>query len=246
MNQSQQQVAIVTGASRGIGAAIATRLSADGFAVVINYASRAAGAEALAASLNAAGGRAIAVQADVAYADQVRRLFDATEARLGKVDVLVNNAGILKMGPLDDSSDVLFDEQFAINTKGSFNTMREAAGRIRDGGRIVNLSSTLVALNLPGYGMYTATKAAVEALTQVFSKELRGRQVTVNAVAPGPVATELFKEGRTAEDIAAFAKMAPLERLGEPDDIARVVAFLAGPDGGWINGQILRANGGLA
>ena len=246
MNQSQQQVAIVTGASRGIGAAIATRLSADGFAVVLNYASRAAGAEALAASLNAAGGRAIAVQADVACADQVRRLFDATEARLGKVDVLVNNAGILKMGPLDDSSDVLFDEQFAINTKGSFKTMREAAGRIRDGGRIVNLSSTLVALNLPGYGVYTATKAAVEALTQVFSKELRGRQVTVNAVAPGPVATELFKEGRTAEDIAAFAKMAPLERLGEPDDIARVVAFLAGPDGGWINGQILRANGGLA
>ncbi len=246
MNQPQQQVAIVTGASRGIGAAIATRLSADGFAVVLNYASRAGDAEALAASLNAAGGRAIAVQADVAYADQVRRLFDATEARLGKIDVLVNNAGILKMGPLDDSSDLLFDEQFAINTKGSFNTMREAAGRIRDGGRIVNLSSTLVALNLPGYGVYTATKAAVEALTQVFSKELRGRQITVNAVAPGPVATELFKEGRTAEDIAAFAKMPPLERLGEPDDIARVVAFLAGPDGGWINGQILRANGGLA
>ena len=206
MNQPQQQVAIVTGASRGIGAAIATRLSADGFAVVLNYASRAGDAEALAASLNAAGGRAIAVQADVAYADQVRRLFDATEARLGKVDVLVNNAGILKMGPLDDSSDLLFDEQFAINTKGSFNTMREAAGRIRDGGRIVNLSSTLVALNLPGYGVYTATKAAVEALTRVFSKELRGRQVTVNAVAPGPVATELFKEGRTAEHIAAFAK----------------------------------------
>ena len=246
MNKPQQAVAIVTGASRGIGAAIAARLSADGFAVAINYASRAADAAALAATLNAAGGRAIAVQADVAHADQVRRLFDDTEARLGKVDVLVNNAGILKMAPLDDSSDALFEQQFAINTKGSFNTMREAAARLRDGGRIVNLSSTLVALNLPGYGVYTATKAAVEALTHVFAKELRGRQVTVNAVAPGPVATELFKDGKTAEEIAAFARMPPLERLGEPEDIAGVVAFLAGPDGGWINGQILRANGGLA
>jgi len=240
------RVAIVTGASRGIGAALARRLAQDGFAVVINYASSAAEAEALVADLKAQGQRAIAVKADVAKPDEVRALFDAAEAQLGRVDVLVNNAGVLKTTPLADTSDALYDQTFDINVRGTFNTLREAAKRLNDGGRIVNFSSSALAMNLPGYAIYNATKAAVESFTHVFAKELRGRQITVNAVAPGPVETELFTRGKTAEQIANFAKMPPLERLGQPDDIAGVVSFLVGPDAGWVNGQILRANGGIA
>ncbi|MGP0016109.1 SDR family oxidoreductase, partial [Pseudomonas sp.] len=175
----------------------------------------------------------------------VARLFDETEQQLGKVDVLVNNAGILKVLPLAQHSDELFEQTFAINTRGTFNTLREAATRMNDGGRIVNFSSSTVALNLPGYAVYIASKAAVESLTHVFSKELRGRQITVNAVAPGPVATELFLHGKSEEQIQTFAKMPPLERLGQPEDIAAVVSFLVSPAAGWVNGQILRANGGL-
>lgn len=242
----QPRVALVTGASRGIGAAIARRLASDGLAVAVNYASGAAQAEALVAELAASGARAIAVRADVADAGDVRRMFDAVEAQLGKVDVLVNNAGVLKTLPLAEHSDALFDQAFDINVRGTFHTLREAATRLNAGGRIVNFSSTVVALNLPGYAVYNATKAAVEAFTHVFAKELRGRGITVNAVAPGPIATSLFFEGKTEAQIEAFAKMPPLERLGQPEDIAAVVAFLAGPDGGWVNGQILRANGGLA
>jgi 3-oxoacyl-[acyl-carrier protein] reductase len=240
------QVAIVTGASRGIGAAVAQRLAQDGFAVAINYASSSAEADALVAELTAAGAKAIAVKADVSNADDVRRMFDVTEQQLGKVDVLVNNAGVLKTVPLADTSDALYDQTFDINVRGTFNTLREAAARMNDGGRIVNFSSTTLALNMPGYAIYNATKAAVEAFTQVFAKELRGRNITVNAVAPGPIATSLFLDGKTEEQIQAFAKMPPLQRLGQPDDIASVVAFLAGADAGWVNGQILRANGGLA
>lgn len=240
------RVAIVTGASRGIGAALARRLAQDGFAVVVNYASSAAEAEALVAELKAQGQRAIAIKADVAKPDEVRALFDATEAQLGRVDVLVNNAGVLKTTPLGDTSDALYDQTFDINVRGTFNTLREAAKRLNDGGRIVNFSSSALAMNLPGYAIYNATKAAVESFTHVFAKELRGRQITVNAVAPGPVETELFTRGKTEEQIANFAKMPPLERLGQPDDIAGVVSFLVGPDAGWVNGQILRANGGIA
>ncbi|MFM0720631.1 SDR family oxidoreductase [Paraburkholderia strydomiana] len=240
------QVAIVTGASRGIGAAVAQRLAKDGFAVAINYASSSAEADALVSELTAAGGKAIAVKADVSNADDVRRMFDVTEQQLGKVDVLVNNAGVLKTLPLADTSDALYDQTFDINVRGTFNTLREAAARMNDGGRIVNFSSTTLALNMPGYAIYNATKAAVEAFTHVFAKELRGRNITVNAVAPGPIATSLFLDGKTDEQIQNFAKMPPLQRLGQPDDIASVVAFLAGADAGWVNGQILRANGGLA
>jgi 3-oxoacyl-[acyl-carrier protein] reductase len=240
------RVAIVTGASRGIGAAVAQRLSKDGFAVVINYASSAKEAEALATELKAQGGAAIAVKADVAKPDEVRALFDAAEAQLGKVDVIVNNAGVMKTIPIVDATDEIYDQHFDINVRGTFNTLREAARRLNDGGRVVNFSSTTVALNLPGYGIYIATKAAVESFTHVFSKELRGRNITVNAVAPGPVATSLFLDGKTEEQIQNFAKMPPLQRLGEPEDIASVVSFLAGPDSAWVNGQILRANGGLA
>lgn len=244
MNVSSR-VALVTGASRGIGAAIARRLSRDGFAVAINYASNAAEAEALVAELTATGGKAFAVKADVSDAEQVRAMFSAVETALGRIDVLVNNAGILKTAPLAQHSDALFLQNFAINTQGVFNTLREAAERLNEGGRIVNLSSTTLGLNLPGYAVYNGTKAAVEAFTRVFAKELRGRAITVNAVAPGPVATELFLNGKTDEQIATFANLPPLQRLGQPDDIAGAVAFLAGPDGGWINGQILRANGGV-
>jgi len=241
-----RKVAIVTGASRGIGAEIAKRLCADGFAVAVNYASSADEAEALVARLIASGGQAVAIQADVASSADVRRLFDLTEQQLGKVDVLVNNAGVLKTMPLVDTPDELFEQTFAINTRGTFNTLREAGKRLNDGGRIINFSSTTLALNLPGYAIYNATKAAVEAFTPVFAKELRGRAITVNAVAPGPVATELFLHGKSQEQIQQFANMPPLQRLGEPEDIANVVAFLASPDAGWVNGQILRANGGLA
>ncbi len=173
-------------------------------------------------------------------------MFDAAETAFGRVDVLVNNAGVLKTIPLAETSDEEFDRHFAINAKGTFNTLREAAKRLKDGGRIVNFSSTTLALNMPGYAIYNGTKAAVEAFTHVFAKELRGRNITVNAVAPGPIATNLFLNGKSDELVAQFAKMPPLERLGQPNDIANVVAFLVGPDAGWVNGQILRANGGVA
>jgi 3-oxoacyl-[acyl-carrier protein] reductase len=240
------QVAIVTGASRGIGAAVAQRLAKDGFAVAVNYATSSTEADALVAELTAAGTKAIAVKADVSKADDVRRMFETTEQQLGKVDVLINNAGVLKTLPLADTSDALYDQTFDINVRGTFNTLREAAARMNNGGRIVNFSSTTLALNMPGYAIYNGTKAAVEAFTHVFAKELRGRNITVNAVAPGPIATSLFLDGKTEEQIQTFAKMPPLQRLGQPDDIASVVSFLAGPDAGWVNGQILRANGGVA
>lgn len=245
-NQVARPVAIITGASRGIGAQIARRLSGDGFAVVINFASSAGEADALAAELNAADGHAIAIKADIARSDEVRYLFEQTEAQLGNVDVLVNNAGVMKALPLAETSDEQFDLAFNINARGTFNTLREAGARMKDGGRIINFSTTALALNLPGYAIYNATKAAVEAFTHVFAKELRGRNITVNAVAPGPVATELFLHGKSEEQIQHFANMPPLQRLGQPEDIASVVSFLAGPDSGWVNGQVLRANGGLA
>lgn len=246
MSQQSRKVAIVTGASRGIGAAVAARLAEDGFAVAVNYASNAELADKLVHSLRASGASAIAVKADVASAADTARLFDNVERELGKIDVLVNNAGILKVTPLADTSDALFEQTFGVNVRGTFNTLREAARRMNGGGRIVNFSTTALALNLPGYAIYNGTKAAVESMTRTFAKELRGRDITVNAVAPGPVATELFLEGKTREQIDHFASMPPLGRLAQPDDIASVVSFLVGPDAGWVNGQVLRANGGLA
>lgn len=245
MNRDTNKVAIVTGASRGIGAAIAERLAADGFTVVVNYAGKAAEAEALVAKIEAAGGRAISAQADVSDPAAVARMFDAAQAAFGGVDVLVNNAGIMKLATLAESDDALFDSQVAINLKGVFNTLREAAKRLRAGGRIVNLSSSVVGLKPATYGVYAATKAGVEAMTHILTRELRGRNITVNAIAPGPTATALFLDGKPQEVIDNLARAAPLERLGQPGDIAAAVAFLAGPDGGWINGQIIRANGGI-
>jgi 3-oxoacyl-[acyl-carrier protein] reductase len=241
------KVAIVTGSSRGIGAAIAKRLAADGFSVVVNYAGRIADAENVVHEIRSAGGRAIAIKADVSLPAEVTTLFDQAEAAFGSVDILVNNAGVMQPGlvPLVDTDDALFDRLFAINVKGTFNALRIAGKRLNAGGRIVNFSSSVIGLALPGYSLYAATKAAVETMTNIFAKELRGRGISVNAVAPGPTATELFLNGKTPEQIAHLAKLAPLERLGRPEDVAGLVSFLAGPDGAWINGQTLRVNGGV-
>jgi len=241
------QVAIVTGASRGIGATIARRLARDGYAVIVNYAGSAGPAAEVVQSITAAGGQAVAVQADVADPAAARRLFDEAVARYGRVDVLVNNAGVMppSLPPLADTDDATFERLFSINVKGTFNTLREAANRLQHGGRIVNFSTSVIGLALPGYASYAATKAAVETMTNILAKELRGRNITVNAVAPGPTATALFLDGKTPETIERMSKMAPLERLGQPEDIANAVAFLASQDAGWINGQTLRANGGL-
>ncbi|WP_341911272.1 SDR family oxidoreductase [Ferrovibrio terrae] len=246
MTTPSQKVAIVTGGSRGIGAAISQALAASGHAVVINYASRKVEAETLVLQIADAGGRAIAVQGDVADAVAMTALFDAAEQAFGGVDVLVANAGVLdaRLPKIADTAEADFDRIFAINVKGVFNLMQLAARRLRNGGRIVALSSSVLAMNLPGYGVYAASKAAVETLSRFLAHELRGRQITVNTVAPGPVATELFFAGKSAERVAQLAKIPPLERLGQTDDIAHVVAFLASPAGGWINGQLLRANGG--
>ena len=245
MTNESNAVAIITGASRGIGAAVAERLAADGLTVVINYSGDVKSAEALAKKIEAKGGRALTAKADVSDPNAVRGMFDAAEAAFGGVDVLVNNAGIMKLASIADSDDALFDQQIAINLKGSFNAMREAAKRLRDGGRIINFSTSVVGIKLETYGVYAATKAAIETMTAILSKEMRGRNITVNAVAPGPVGTELFLNGKSQELIDRMAKMNPLQRLGTPQDIAATVSFLAGPDGGWINGQVLRANGGM-
>lgn len=240
-----EKVALVTGSSRGIGAEIARRLARDGFRVVVNYAGSAGPARDVVDAIVADGGAAVAVQADVADPAATAALFDAAERAFGRIDVVVNSAGVMKLAAIADVDDAAFDQTVAINLKGTFNVSREAAKRVRDGGRIVNLSSSVIGMRLPTYGVYIATKAAVEGLTQVLAQEMRGRGISVNAVAPGPVATELFLQGKSPELVDRMAKMNPLERLGQPGDIAGVVAFLAGPDGAWVNGQVLRANGGM-
>jgi 3-oxoacyl-[acyl-carrier protein] reductase len=245
MTIQSQKVAIVTGASGGIGAAVAARLAKDGFTIVVNYAGNAASADAVVARIEAAGGRAVAAQADIADALAVRRMFESAETAFGGVDVLINNAGVMNLATFAESDDALFDRQVAINLKGTFNTLREAARRLHNGGRIVSFSSSVVGLLQPTYGVYAGIKAAVEAMTSILAKELRGRNITVNAIAPGPTATKLFLDGKPQEVIDRLAKLAPLERLGQPEDIADAVAFLVGPDGAWINGQTLRANGGI-
>lgn len=245
MWQENGKTAIVTGASRGIGAAIVRRLAADGFAVTVNFAGSEQEAAAQVARIGAAGGRAIAVRADVSRPEDVRSLFDKAEQAFGGVDVLVNNAGIMQLATIAESDDAFFERHIAVNVKGAFNGMREAARRLRTGGRVINLSSSVVGLYQPTYGVYAATKAAVEAMTHVLANEMRGRNITVNVVAPGPTATDLFLHGKPHEVVDRLTKLAPLERLGQPEDIAAVVAFLAGPDGAWVNGQVLRANGGI-
>ncbi len=239
------KAALVTGASGGIGAQTAKRLARDGFAVIVNYAGSAAPAEAVVREIEAAGGRAVVAQADVADPSAVRRMFDHAEAVFGGVDVLVNNAGIMRLATVADTDDAVFDQTIAVNLKGVFNTLREASRRLRDGGRIINISSSVVGLLPPAYGVYAASKAAVETLSAILTKELRGRSITVNSIAPGPTATKLFLNGKSDEVIDRLAKAPPLERLGTPEDIANAIAFLAGPDGAWVNGQVVRVNGGI-
>ena len=242
---NSKRVAIVTGGSRGIGSAIAERLASDGLAVVVNYSSSPKAADKVTQRITDAGGEAKSFQADVSDADAVNGLFDFATESFGGVDVLVNNAGILKMQTIAETSDEDFGRLVDINLKGCFHTMREASRQLRDGGRVINLSSSVIGLRMPNYGVYSATKAAVEAMSAVLANELRGRRITVNSVAPGPTATKLFLDDKSDELIDRLTKMSPLERLGEPSDIASVVSFLAGPDGAWVNGQTLRANGGI-
>ncbi len=244
MNTLAPSNAIVTGASRGIGRAVALRLARDGFAVVVNYAGAGGKAAEVVKEIAANGGRAIAVQADVADAASVARLFDEAEQAHGKIGVVVNSAGIMKLFPIASGRVEDFDAVFNVNVRGTFNVLQQAAKRIADGGRIITMSTSVLGMSFPSYGAYAASKAAVEVLTRILAHELRGRQVSVNAVAPGPTGTELFFEGKTPEQIERLAKLAPMERLGTPEDIANVVSFLAGPEAGWINAQTVRANGG--
>jgi len=240
------KTAIVTGASRGIGKAVAKRLARDGFAVVVNYASNAKEADATVAEIQSAGGQAIAVKADVGNAADVEHLFEETVKACGTIDVVVNNSGIMPLSPIGKGDAAVFDKVIQTNLRGTFLVIAQAAQRVSGGGRIIAFSSSVLARSFPTYGPYIASKAGVEGLIHVLANELRGRNITVNAVAPGPVGTELFLSGKTEQQVTELTKLAPLERLGEPEDIANVVSFLAGPDGGWINSQVLRANGGFA
>jgi 3-oxoacyl-[acyl-carrier protein] reductase len=240
------KTAIVTGASRGIGKAVARRLARDGVAVVVNYASNAKEADATVAEIRSAGGQAISVKADVGNGADVERLFEETVKSFGAIDVVVNNSGIMPLSPIGKGDAALFDKVIQTNLRGTFLVMAQAAQRVADGGRIIAFSSSVLARSFPTYGPYIASKAGVEGLVHVLANELRGRNITVNAVAPGQVRTELFLSGKTEEQVTELAKLNPLERLAEPEDIANVVSFLAGPDGGWMNSQVLRANGGFA
>ena len=240
------RTAIVTGASRGIGRSIAKRLAADGFSVVVNYAGSSKAAQEAVDEIRRADGEALALQADIGDPEQVKRMFDKTIEAYGHIDVVVNNAGIMGNSLISEGDITSFDNVIATNLRGTFVVFAEASRRVAEGGRIIGFSSSVLGLNLPTYGAYIASKAGVEGLVRVLANEMRGRKVTVNAVAPGPVATELFLTGKTPEQINHLSKLNPLERLGQVEDIANVISFLAGPDGAWINGQILRANGGMS
>jgi 3-oxoacyl-[acyl-carrier protein] reductase len=245
MTAAQARTAIVTGASGGIGRAVASRLARDGFSIVVNYAGNAARAREAVAAIEAEGGKAVAVQADVAVARDVERLFKESLTALGRIDVVVNCAGIMPLTPIADGDTEIFDKVIAANLRGTFLVLSQAARHVSSGGRIIAFSSSQVAMSFPTYGPYIASKAGVEGLVRVLAGELRGRNITVNAVAPGPVATEAFLKSRSDAQIEHLSKLAPLERLGQPDDVASVVSFLAG-SGGWVNAQVLRPNGGVA
>lgn len=246
MTNTATKTAIVTGASGGIGRAVAKRLASDGFAIAVHYAGNPSKAEEVVAELKSAGAKAIAVKADVANAAEVENLFKQSTDAFGHIDVVVHAAGIMPLFPIASGDVDSFDKVISTNLRGTFLVMAQSAQHLSSGGRIIVFSSSVVAKSFPNYGAYIASKAGVEGLVHVLANELRGRSVTVNAVAPGPVSTELFLNGKTEAQIKELSKLAPLERLGQPDDIAGVVSFLAGPDGAWVNSQVLRANGGFA
>ncbi|MFD3811233.1 SDR family oxidoreductase [Rhodococcus sp. NPDC058639] len=239
------RVAIVTGGSRGIGRETVRRLAADGYAVVVNYAGNKDEAEAAVAEATAAGGKAVSVQADVADEHAVALLFDAAESTFGGIDVVINAAGRMYLAPITEMDLGALDSLYRTNIRGTFVVAQQAARRVRAGGSIVLFSTSAVGLGVPTYAPYAASKGAVEAVTMILAREMRGRDVTVNSVAPGPTATALFLDGKDAVAIDRLAAQPPLERLGAPEDIAEVVAFLASPAGHWVNGQIVRANGGI-
>ena len=245
MTHALTKSVIVTGASRGIGRAVAIRLAGDGFAVTVNYAGNATKAEEVVTEIKSHGGQAIAVKANVANGAEVKHLFKETIDIFGGINVVVNCAGIMPLSPIAEGDLELFDKVITTNLRGTFVVLGQAARTVSSGGRIIVFSSSVIAMAFPTYGPYIASKAGVEGLVRVLANEIRGRNITVNAVAPGPVATELFLTGKSEAQIDQLRKLSPLERLGQPEDIANVVSFLAGPDGGWINGQILRANGGF-
>ncbi|MFI6265002.1 SDR family oxidoreductase [Micromonospora sp. NPDC051006] len=240
---SGTRVAIVTGGSRGIGRQVVQRLAADGYAVVVNYVGNQAEADAAVAEVRAAGGQAVAVRADVADEVAVAALFDAAEREFGGIDVVVNAAGAMALSPIADLDLDQLDRLLRVNVRGTFAVDQQAARRVRRGGAIINFSSSLMRFARPGYAAYAASKGAVSAITLILARELRGRDVTVNAVAPGPTGTALFLDGKDEETLARIAAEPPMERIGTPEEIAEVVAFLAGP-GRWVNGQVLFANGG--
>lgn len=246
MNNLDQKVILVTGASKGIGAAVARRLAAEGAYLIINYAGDKAGAENLVDVLRQGGTRAIALQADVSKAGEVKQMFDTAIAQFGKIDVLVNNAGIMITKLLKDTTDDDFTRQFDVNVRGVFNTLREAATRLSNRGSIINFSTSVNRIMLPTYGTYAATKSAVEQLTRVFAKEVGSRGINVNSVSPGPTNTELFTKGKTEETLTRLASLSAFNRIGEPDDIAGVVAFLASDEAKWITAQNIGINGGMA
>lgn len=244
-DKTADRVALVTGGSGGIGRAVAERLAADGLAVAVHYAGNAARAEETRAAITGAGGRAVTVGGDVADEQAMAAAFDATEAAFGGIDVVVNTAGVMLLSPVATLDLADLDRTLRTNVRGTFVVSQLAAGRLRPGGAIVNFSTSVTRTRFPAYGAYVASKAAVEGMTPILARELRGRDITVNAVAPGPTATPLFLEGKSQEEIDRIAAMNPAERLGTPEEIAEAVAFLAGP-GRWINGQTLFANGGMA
>jgi len=246
MSTLNEKVILVTGASRGIGAAIARELAKAGARVVVNYAGSKQAAEQLVSEIRAAGGNALALQADVSKADQVKNLFDAAIAYYGRIDVLVNNAGIMISKLIKDTTDDDFSRSFDINVKGTFNTLREAATRLADNGSVINFSTSVLRIMLPTYGTYVATKAAVEQLTRVFAKEVGSRGINVNSVSPGPTNTELFMNGKSQEVVGRLASLSAFNRIGEPDDIAKVIVFLASDEAKWISAQNIGINGGMA
>ncbi|MEO9892196.1 SDR family oxidoreductase [Aurantibacter sp.] len=240
------KVVIITGSSRGIGAELAKTLASKGSRIVVNYSNNKAAADAVVSEIVYKGGEAIAVKADVSSTTDVKRLFAETIANYGHIDVLINNAGIAIYKLLKDTTDDDYNRIFDINVKGVFNTMREASTLLRDGGKIINFSSTTTRVMLPTYGAYSATKAAVDQMTRVFAKEMGERGINVNCIAPGPINTELFNQGKSEEFINRLASMSAFNRIGEPKDIAKIILFLISDDSNWITGQIIGANGGFA